>query len=211
MRSPAEFSACPHCSITFTADPQGQTLEAKNAFLALSAHISEHHAEGMFRCPRQGESRFGGLPTEKMAFWESDGTCSYCGSLSPELFFEAVERGDEIEPTDKSYKAYVKRPNPEAGQTVRTGSHSGPVVDRNGHFTISDPTPEEIAAGRFDRITMGPAPATTHDKFYFQHLDGAGQDRFIELVNAKKMNIGYPGHFYSRPFFCAPANSAAAE
>lgn len=49
-------------------------------------------------------------------------------------------------------------------------------------------------------------------KFYFQHLDEAGCDKFIELYNAKRMRIGYPGHFYVRPYFCVPAeaNDAAA-
>jgi hypothetical protein len=39
-------------------------------------------------------------------------------------------------------------------------------------------------------------------KFYFYHLDEAGQQRFIELHNEKKMRIGYPGRFYALPFFC---------
>lgn len=44
-----------------------------------------------------------------------------------------------------------------------------------------------------------PAPGI---KFYFQHLDQAGRDKFIELYNANRMRIGYPGHFYSLPYFC---------
>lgn len=39
--------------------------------------------------------------------WRSDRTCSYCGSLSPEAVFEAVEEGITIGPTDKSYKIYL--------------------------------------------------------------------------------------------------------
>jgi hypothetical protein len=42
--------------------------------------------------------------------WRSDGTCSYCGSISPEKFFEAIADSVEIGPTDKSYKVYVKLP-----------------------------------------------------------------------------------------------------
>ena len=45
-------------------------------------------------------------------------------------------------------------------------------------------------------------------KFYFQHLSPEQQNKFIELYNAKKMKLGYPGHFYSRPFFCTPAQKA---
>ena len=33
--------------------------------------------------------------------------CSYCGSLHPEDFFRRIEAGEELVPTDKTYKAYV--------------------------------------------------------------------------------------------------------
>lgn len=56
-----------------------------------------------FTCPRQAETGFDGEAT-----WHDDGTCSYCGSLSPEKFFEAIGAGNEIGPTDKNYKVYVK-------------------------------------------------------------------------------------------------------
>jgi hypothetical protein len=84
----------------------------------------------------------------------SKGRCSYCGSMSQEAFFEAVEAGAAVGPTDKNYKAYVDTPE------GRTG------------------------------------------KFYFQHLDQAGRERFIALLNSGQMNIGLPGHFYVLPFFC---------
>jgi hypothetical protein len=38
-------------------------------------------------------------------------------------------------------------------------------------------------------------------KFYFQHLTLEQRHRFIELLNAGTMKIGFPGRFYSRPFF----------
>jgi hypothetical protein len=40
-----------------------------------------------------------------------------------------------------------------------------------------------------------------HTKFYFQHLSAEQMKRFVELLNEKKLKIGLPGHFYSRPFF----------
>lgn len=63
-----------------------------------------------FTCPRAVEDvavspvfKFG---TEHE--WRPDSTCSYCGSLSEDRFFHAVEElGLEVTPTDKSYKAYV--------------------------------------------------------------------------------------------------------
>ena len=59
-------------------------------------------------CPRRDELGGAGvfkLPDEDR--WRDDGTCSYCGSISPEAFFEAIERGTELGPTDKNYKVYV--------------------------------------------------------------------------------------------------------
>ena len=38
-------------------------------------------------------------------------------------------------------------------------------------------------------------------KFYFQHFSTEQCQRFIELLNEKKLKIGEPGHFYRLPFF----------
>ena len=43
--------------------------------------------------------------------------------------------------------------------------------------------------------------ASSPNKFYFQHLDEAGKRRFIDLLNARKVKLGYPGYFYVKPFF----------
>ena len=111
-----------------------------------------------FMCGRRTEgysSKFSTGPD----YWRFDGTCNYCGSLSPEQFFKAIEDGCEIGPTDKSYKVYIN-------------GEKAPVVRGAG-------------------------------KFYFQHLTEAGQRKFIAFLNAKKIKIGYPGHFYVTPFFIA--------
>jgi hypothetical protein len=81
--------------------------------------------------------------------WRPDGTCSYCGSISPDELFTSIEANEKIVPTDKSYKIYV-------------GSER---------------------------------------KFYFTHLSEKEMQRFIDLFNSKKMNIGVPGYFYQMPFF----------
>jgi hypothetical protein len=62
-----------------------------------------------FFCPRGpgADSPFH-APFNGEASWREDGTCSYCGSLKPELLFQQIEKGAELGPTDKSYKAYVK-------------------------------------------------------------------------------------------------------
>lgn len=86
-------------------------------------------------------------------YWRKDGTCSYCGSISPEALFEAVAAGARLTPTDKNYKVYVD------------------------------------------------LPERHHTKFYFQHLDDAGQKQFVKLLNDRALNIGEPGYFYRLPFF----------
>lgn len=35
-------------------------------------------------------------------------SCSYCGSLHPDDFMQAIDDGAEIGPTDKTYKAYIE-------------------------------------------------------------------------------------------------------
>jgi hypothetical protein len=88
--------------------------------------------------------------------WREDHTCSFCGSLSEDAFFQAIEEGVKLTPTDKNYKVYVDVQVKGAG------------------------------------------------KFYFQHLSDEGRTKFIELHNAKKLNLGEPGYFYVPPFFASP-------
>lgn len=110
----------------------------------------------MHRCPRRGEMVTPtGYPTSDT--YESDDTCSYCGSMHPDVFMTRLEGGDiELGPTDKSYKIYV----------TNKGGRSLPYT-----------------------------------KFYFQHLSNNQRLQFIQLLNGKKVHIGYPGHFYTTPFF----------
>ena len=136
--------------------------------------------------------------------------CTFCGSMHPEDFFAAIDRGLKIVPTDKSYKLYVDNyPDPRAGQ------------QRVVSAITFDPSPEEIAqrgwvkVGRKERRhlkrdgwgasdykwVMYTTRDTLHLKFYFQHLDTEGQERFIALHNEGEINFGYPGHLYTRPYF----------
>lgn len=108
---------------------------------------------GHMICPRRSETLVQGHPFKVPSEdeWRQDGTCSWCGSISPDKFFEAIEQGVELGPTDKSYKVYVGK--------------------------------------------------TDHRKFYFQHLSQDERQRFVDLFNASKLTIGYPGRFYTTPFF----------
>jgi hypothetical protein len=128
--------------------------------------------------------------------------------MNPDTLMALLESGGaELGPTDKSYKVYVSRPNPIAGQIIRIGSDSGPAFDRAGMPTRADLTPDEIKANHYTRDIMGPASSVTNEKFYFRHLSNDQRQRFVELLNAKRVKIGYPGHFYVLPFFCVPVGS----
>src|ERR1700740_2575045 len=104
---------CTMCSAQFHHDdvllnskglPTREYLKG-NPYWALKYHMEEHHADSMFVCGRQS------ITSAPEAFWEADGTCSYCGSLSPTRLFECIEQGVKITPTDKGYKVYVDVPN----------------------------------------------------------------------------------------------------
>lgn len=142
-----------------------------------------------FFCPRgPGPDSPFKPPFNGEAGWRSDDTCSYCGSLDPEVFFARVEAGDvRVVPTDKSYKVYLENEGGEPfKQTYRScplgGERHGP--DECDHWVTRD-------------------MQTT--KFYLQHLDEAGRQRFIELSNGGQMQMGRPGYFYVTPFFCREA------
>lgn len=64
-------------------------------------------------CPRREEDGTGpGSPyfeSDNKDTYRGDDTCSYCGSLNPDIFMEWLEAGDvELTPTDKNYKVYVE-------------------------------------------------------------------------------------------------------
>lgn len=103
---------------------------------------------------------------------ESDGTCSYCGSLNPHEFMRRLRIGDVVlEPTDKSYKVYM--------------------INKGGrHFDQTFREDDRIVTREVDSV-----------KFYFQHLDISYMREFVDLYNAKKIQCAYPGYFYELPFF----------
>ena len=69
------------------------------------------------KCPRKlQDSSYSQIDKEKEDIWQSrnifqnpnlDKYCSYCGSLHPQIFLDLVEKGAELIPTDKDYKAYI--------------------------------------------------------------------------------------------------------
>lgn len=64
-----------------------------------------------FKCPRRDPSfdKVSKLPlTDRWVQVDGMRCCSYCGSLHPDDFMSAIEAGEEVVPTDKNYKAYLK-------------------------------------------------------------------------------------------------------
>jgi hypothetical protein len=117
-------------------------------------------------CPRGAESGRTGR-----AVWCFDDSCSYCGSLHPDIFMERLEAGDvTLSPTDKSYKVYVSA---DAGSVKFKQSYRG-----DGDPGGCDPTKWVW--------TVREVPQT---KFYFQHLSDSQRTRFVELLNAKKLKL----------------------
>lgn len=128
----------------------------------------------------RNEPQLSGIPNEWVTYPDRGGPygypfrqCSYCGSMHPEDFFNALKNGARPDMADWKYgwphKFYVNGiVNPLAGQVVEVGSRSGSNGER-----------EPI---------MGEAPAFTVAKFYNVHLrdihDEAALAALIELVNS---------------------------
>lgn len=143
-------------------------------------------AGGDLVCPRRVgsglDSPVFNLPA--LDHWRDDGTCSFCGSLNPDVFMARVEAGDvQLEPTDKSYKVYVQNSGGEAFKRSYRDCPKGATCtgpkDCTHWVTREQPS----------------------SKFYFQHLSTAQRHRFVELMNAQRLKLAFPGHFYVLPFF----------
>ncbi len=165
--------------------------------------------DDLHTCPRRSED-WRPLPDGQADTWRRRGradqprTCSYCGSLHPGDFLDLALAGAQLGPTDKDYKVYVDWPDPDAGV---------PWIYASANFEKTDPdwlkvTDENVATLPGDGhpivghyVCIEPKSATQHGKFYFPHLDEAQKRQFVELLNAKRLTIGSPGHFYRLPFF----------
>lgn len=160
-------------------------------------------------CPRREEGVPAFARETKDHWYDRDGypCCSYCGSLNPDRFMECAEAGVEIGPTDKSYKVYIDLPDPKAGELKITGTANGDTPPGTGWTAATTADFAEYYEGRTPpadnnlRWVLRTPRQSVHGKFYFQHLSDAQQTRFIELINARTLVIGFPGRFYVLPFF----------
>jgi len=134
--------------------------------------------------------------------------CTYCGSMDPDDFMQAVRDGAEIGPTDKSYKVYVKGlpcPEPDALRIISSSSHRSSGLTAYADLTRAEKKavkaeakkrrlfPENFREGYFQLMPWGP---TVEGKFYTAHLSAEQGDEFRALYAEGKIVIGYPGHFY---------------
>lgn len=184
--------------------------------LALQGAPKRPAARPMSVCPRQRDEAVLPVQREHQTHVTKDGTCSYCGSLTEDLFLKAVRDGCELGPTDKNYKVYVRRPNPSASRQMIVGSanyaHAGyePLSSRHMAVALASRWTEKdflekLHAGK-TWVLLGHQPALTHDKFYFQHLSEEGKTEFTRLLNECRVKLGAPGYFYVLPFFLRRAD-----
>lgn len=118
-----------------------------------------------------------------------DQTCDYCGSIFGDAFMARLEAGDvTLDPTDKSYKVYVHNDG------------GAPFLQA---YRIDQPSkPGEVMKDPMDQSKWEWATRERQEcKFYFQHLSEEQKRRFVELLNAKKLRLNYPGRFYRLPYF----------
>jgi hypothetical protein len=142
--------------------------------------------------------------------------CSFCGSLHPDRFMELVREGWVVGPTDKNYKAYLGKPR--TGEDIAARKAQWMEAQNGIARAIRDlgakdgKTAEQIAADLEEHWTTRELPLIQDGcgqeaKFYYQHLSETQRAEFIEIYNAGRMKVGYPGHFYRLPFFCRPAGT----
>ena len=70
--------------------------------------------------------------------------------------------------------------------------------------------PDDFMAKSAAGIELGPTDKAYKvyvgdgGKFYFQHLSSEQRSAFVDLLNGKRLKLGYPGYFYRLPFFVGP-------
>lgn len=133
----------------------------------------------MLPCPRRAETGLiYGDPNEDH-FSSSDDTCSYCGSLNPDVLMSKIESKEvEIDPTDKEYKIYVR------GEGLTQSYRDCPV-----NSVCKDP--KECSHWVTRPHTM--------KKFYFQHFSIEQRKKFVEMMKTNSIKMSHP--FYVLPFF----------
>lgn len=181
--------------------------------------------QGYGICPIHG---YGWRTGRNMANAPEGLHCPYDGSMHPDEFMAYLEKpGTRLTPTDKNYKVYIDVASDEPEQMRRVSSTSRRPGERRpdgGEWLTWEEAVErhpELRAAYEDHldyienhtapshpwrtdthwIQVAPRGERRESKFYFEHLSDEQKTRFIELLNAGKLNLREPGHFYRLPFF----------
>lgn len=115
--------------------------------------------------------------------------CGRRGPWAPNPFvFDQVEKGDHWDKNGTcSYCGSLK--GEEMIERIKAGTATLIPTDKSYKVYVE---------------TVDPATRETkREKFYFQHFSREQADEFIKLHNDKTLKLGYPGHFYVAPYFCA--------
>lgn len=171
-----------------------------------------------FQCPRRDKPSLRDDRWEKghgLVHQKNELSCSHCGSLHPDTFMELTRDGWILTPTDKNYKVYAEQPlSDEEKERRRLAWRKGwrPVAFSACQNSIPKPTPEDVEAELARMWVSVGQPLVwgiggeLQYKFYFQHLSVAQRREFVTLYNNDALTIGYPGYFYTLPFFCTEAS-----
>jgi hypothetical protein len=108
MNMTPTHAKCHHCEVEFHGQHSPRSRE-ENAMVLLRDHIRDSHPDKIVVCPRE-PAPGGPFMYNDATHWRADNTCSYCGSLSEDAFFAAIENGADLGTTDKDYKIYVTAP-----------------------------------------------------------------------------------------------------
>jgi hypothetical protein len=139
-------------------------------------------------CPRRHEAPYGqnGLETNSTPdWWETD---SWTGNNYGHLSEHMASNSWPINAKEPRTCSYCGSVHPEdAFALIESGQWLVDPTDKNYKLYLSLLARE-----------ISPVPLV---KLYFQHFSDSDCDRFIKLYNTRAMKLGYPGHFYVRPFF----------
>lgn len=149
--------------------------------------------------------------TGRGAIYQTDElSCTYCGSLHPDRFMELARAGWSLTPTDKAYKVYLGPPMSQAEKDRRKKIWRREwrgVAFTTCREDTQKPTPAEVEA-QLEKLWREHGEMATWSaagmeyKFYFPHLSVDQRREFVDLYNDQALVIGYPGYFYTLPYFC---------
>lgn len=174
----------------------------------VSTHWCPRRAESIHQAP--GPDTWADRPSLTGGIGPS---CSYCGSLNPDVFMAKIRDGWIVGPTDKPWKAYLDQPfTSDEIQRIKTGSITWKTARR---LKLDEgATKEEATTAADTDWDTHEAPKLTGRtvaKFYFVHLSVEQQAEFLALHNTRAMRLSYPGHLYVLPFFARTAAEATSN